>query len=142
MVEKTLFLAWQDKGISRRWFPVGRLDADVEDNKYRFRYVRGARRAAKEVGFPLIVAFPNIDEDYKSPRLFSTFSNRVMRSSRPDFKTYLDSLALAEDTDPMDMLAVTGGYRMTDSYEVFRRIAKQADGSFSCRFLPARRKAR
>ena len=135
MGEKTLFVAWQDKGVSRQWFPVGRLDADVEDNKYRFRYVGGAKRAAKEVGFPLIVAFPRIDEDYKSTRLFSTFDNRVIRPSRPDFKTYLDSLALAEDSDPIDMMAVTGGYRMTDSYEVFPRISKKSNGSFSCRFF-------
>ena len=27
MNDKTLFLAWQDQGPSRAWFPVGRLDA-------------------------------------------------------------------------------------------------------------------
>ncbi len=45
MSEKTLFLAWQDKGRSRRWFPVGRLDADVEHSRYRFRYTGGAEEA-------------------------------------------------------------------------------------------------
>ena len=135
MAEKTLFIAWQDKGVSRQWFPIGRLDADVEDNKYRFRYTGGAKRAEKEVRFPLLVAFPRIDKDYRATRLFSTFSNRAMRPSRPDFKDYVNSLALAADTDPIDMLAVSGGHRVTDSYEVFPRLGKKADGSFSCRFF-------
>ncbi len=135
MGEKTLFLAWQDRGVSRQWFPVGRLDADVEEGRYRFRYVGGAERAVSEVGFPLIVAFPRMDEDYKSLRLFSTFSNRVMRPSRPDFKDYIDSLALAANTDPIDMLAVSGGHRVTDSYEVFPKLAKKPDGRFTCRFF-------
>ena len=135
MGEKTLFMAWQDKGVSRRWYPIGRLDADVPGKQYRFRYVGGAQRAEKEVRFPLLVAFPKIDKDYRSPRLFSTFSNRVMWPSRPDFKDYVDSLALAENTDPIDMLAVSGGHRVTDSYEVFPQLAKKPDGSFTCRFF-------
>ncbi len=135
MGERTLFIAWQDKGVSRQWFPIGRLDADVDDKKYRFRYTGGAKRAEREVRFPLLVAFPNIDKVYRSPRLFSTFSNRVMRPSRPDFKDYVDSLALAENTDPIDMLAVSGGHRLTDSYEVFPQLVKKSDGRFTCRFF-------
>ena len=134
MGEKTLFIAWQDKGASRQWFPIGRLDADVEEKKYRFRYTGGAKRA-KEAGFPLLVAFPGMEKDYRSPTLFSPFSNRVIRPSRPDFSHYVHSLALAENSDPIDMLAVSGGYRVTDSYEVFPRIIKKDDGSFVFRFF-------
>ena len=135
MVEKTLFTAWQDKGVNRQWFPVGRLDADIENKKYRFRYIGGAKRAAEEAGFPLIVAFPRMDDDYRSTRLFTMFGNRTMRPSRPDFKSYLDSFALTEDTDPMDMLAISGGHRITDSYEVFPQLVKDVDSSFTCRFF-------
>ena len=133
MREKTLFIAWQDRGVSRQWFPIGRLD--VEDEKYRFRYIGGAKRAKNEAGFPLLLDFPWLEKKYLSSTLFSMFSNRVMRPSRPDFKTYLNSLALAEDTDPIDMLAVSGGHRITDSYEVFPQITKKPDGSFVCRFF-------
>ena len=45
MNERTLYLAWQDKAQSRRWFPIGRLDADVERPRYRFRYIGGAEQA-------------------------------------------------------------------------------------------------
>ena len=135
MGEKTLFLAWQDKGVSRQWFPIGRLDADVEYEKYRFCYIGGAKRAKKEVGFPPLIEFPWLEEKYDSSKLFAMFSNRVMWPSRPDFKDYLKSLALSEDSDPIDMMAVSGGRRVTDSYEVFPKIAKQPDGGFACRFF-------
>ena len=141
MSEKTLFLAWQDnkdkpdKKRSSQWFPVGRLDSDVENSVYRFRYIGGAKKAAEKAGFPPLVSFPDLEGDYSSSKLFATFSNRVMWPSRPDFKDYLKSLALSEDSDPIDMMAVSGGRRVTDSYEVFPKIAKKPDGSFACRFF-------
>ncbi len=135
MGEKTLFLAWQDNGVSRQWFPIGRLDADVECEKYRFRYVGGAKRAKNEFGFPLLVPFPSLEKDYRSSKLFSLFNNRVMQPNRPDFKDYIQSIALSEDSDPIDMLAVSGGNRVTDAYEIFPKLLKNADGGFACRFF-------
>ena len=37
MKEKTLFLAWQDKRLTREWFPVGHLNISPHDRSYRFR---------------------------------------------------------------------------------------------------------
>ena len=48
---KTLFLGWQDKGLTRAWFPVGQLDVLDGPREYRFRYIQGAERARKEAGF-------------------------------------------------------------------------------------------
>ena len=48
MKEKTLFLAWQDKRLTREWFPVGRLDISPGADSYRFRYIKGAQRAEKK----------------------------------------------------------------------------------------------
>lgn len=135
MSTKTLFLAWQDKEASRQWFPVGRLDADVERSLYRFRYTGGAKRAEKEAGFPLLIEFPRLDEAYQSPELFPLFQNRVMNRARPDFFDYLQSLALPEEADPIEILSVNGGYRATDAYEVFPKLTKHADGTFVCRFF-------
>ena len=58
-----------------------------------------------------------------------------MWPSRPDFKDYLRALALSESANPVDMLAVSGGDRATDSYEVFPKPSKDADGKFACRFF-------
>lgn len=135
MSERTLFLAWQDAGKARKWYPVGRLDADLERSSYRFRYISGAVRAQQEVGFPELMEFPRLDEDYTSSTLFPLFRNRVMNPARPDFKEYLHGLDLTGQADAIQILAVNGGTRVTDAYEVFPRIAKDAEGRFTCRFL-------
>ncbi len=135
MSTKTLFLAWQDKReTSREWFPIGRLDADVDARNYSFRYIKGAEQAKQQAGFPFLIEFPDIGKKYQSPVLFPIFRNRVMSSRRPDFKNYLRSLDL-EMADPMQILSVSGGRRVTDAYEVFPKIEKREDGSFTCRFF-------
>lgn len=134
MSTKTLFLAWHDKR-RRQWFPVGRLDVDVDKPLYRFRYIAGAERAQKEALFPPLYEFPDLHEDYQSPELFALFKNRVIATGRADRKSYLDNLALSEDADPVEILSVNGGRRLTDFYEVFPKIEKESDGSFTCRFF-------
>ena len=135
MSVKTLFLAWQDKGMSRQWFPVGRLDADINRPLYRFRYIKGAKRAKEEAGFPELLEFPNLEERYDSPRLFPLFQNRVINRARPDFADYLSYLDLREEADPIEILSTSGGSRVTDAYEVFPKLEKDEDGSFVCRFF-------
>ena len=135
MNTKTLFLAWQDKRgeVSRPWFPVGRLD--VEPSFYRFRYIHGAKRAEKETGFPPLLDFPNLTGDYQSSELFPLFRNRLIAPGRPDRSDYLNNLGLPENADPVEILSVSGGYRVTDAYEVFPKLEKDTDGSFICRFF-------
>ena len=133
-IQKTLFLAWQDKRRKDRpWFPLGRLD--IEPSLYRFRYTEGAKRAQKEVKFPPLWDFPQLLEDYKSLELFPLFRNRVIAQGRPDRADYLGNLDLQENADPFEMLSVSGGYRVTDDYEVFPKLVKADDGSFVCRFF-------
>ncbi len=134
MTPKILFLAWQEKD-RRQWFPVGRLDADVSRPAYRFRYTGGARRAQAEAGFPLLVEFPQLEKDYTASRLFPLFRNRVINPGRPDLRDYLRNLDLGQEANPIQILAANGGYRVTDAYEVFPKIEREDDGSFSCRFF-------
>ena len=135
MSERTLYLAWQDKARSRRWFPVGRLDADIDRPQYRFRYIVGAEQAQEAAGFPLLIEFPDLKADYRSPELFPVFQNRVMNRNRPDFTDYLRSLDLSPKADPVEILSANGGQRVTDTYEVFPKLVKRSDGSFTCRFF-------
>ena len=135
MSDKTVFLAWQDSKHSREWFPIGRLDADVIGHRYCFRYIWGAMRAQKSVGFVPLIEFPRLDERYHSSELFPLFKNRVIASGRPDRTAYLSKLDLSETADPIEILSVNGGYRVTDAYEVFPKIEKHKDGSFTCRFF-------
>ena len=135
MAEQTLFLAWHGAGENHLWFPVGRLDADVQTGDYRFRYTHGTKRAQKQAGYPLLMEYRDVERDYHSPELFPMFQNRVMSPSRPDFKSYLKSLDLDGDANPIEILAVNGGERVTDRYEVFPMPARQPDGSFLFRFF-------
>lgn len=135
MNERTLFLAWQDKGRSSAWFPIGRLDADLERPSYRFRYIGGAKRAQEKAGFPLLLEFPSLEEDYQSSHLFPLFQNRVMNQKRPDFSDYLHNLGCPGKADPIQILSVNGGQRVTDAYEVFPKIDKDDTGQFTCRFF-------
>lgn len=134
MSAKTLFLAWQDKQ-NRQWFPVGRLDADVDLPLYRFRYTMGAEKARALVGFPPLWDFPDLSKDYKSWKLFPLFKNRVIAHGRLDRTDYLKNLDLPEEATPVEILSVSGGLRMTDAYEVFPKIEKDPTGSFTCRFF-------
>lgn len=135
MSERTLFLAWQDKRLTRAWFPVGRLDVVNGRHAYRFRYIKGADRARAEVGFEPLMDFPEWKRTYESAVLFPLFMNRIIPAGRRDFAEYLRMLDLPDGSEPADILEVDGGYRATDSFEVFPQIERGADGAFRSRFF-------
>jgi hypothetical protein len=131
----TLFVAWQSPEPSRSWFPIGRLDAE-NPSSFIFRYTQGALDAETHAGFKPLVSFPDFRKRYESNQLFPVFKNRVLDPARKDFKEYLGWLDLdPAHSDPIEILALTGGERQTDSLEVFPRILKRADQTFSCRFF-------
>ena len=132
---KTIFLAWQDNVKTRRWFPLGRLDARISEPYYRFRYIHGAELAHDKTGFEPLYDFPNFNKNYESSELFPLFQNRVLAPGRPDFPEYLQWLGLSEGADPVEILSVDGGYRATDSFEVFPKIERREDGTFRCCFF-------
>jgi hypothetical protein len=132
---KTLFLAWQAP-TSCAWYPVGRLDADRQRSEYQFEYTQGAVEAAKKDGFHPISAFPDLDRRYEASELFPLFQNRVLDPHRKGFAEYLQSLDLdASRSDPIEILAVSGGERSTDNFEVFPKLEQQAGGQFVTRFF-------
>lgn len=135
---KSVFLAWQDPP-SRAWFPVGRLDAEPRNSgafHYWFRYTQGALRAKKDLGFAPLLAFPKLETIYESDELFPLFKNRVLSAKRKDFQEYIEWLDLDRGhADPMEILSVSGGERITDSLEVFPKIGADAKGRFQVRFF-------
>lgn len=136
---KTLFLGWTaptDSQRSRAWFPVGRLDADMEEPNFRFRYTQGALTAERAVGFRPLLAFPDFQRDYQSDELFPLFQNRVLSPKRRDFQEYIQWLDLdREEADPVTILSVSGGERVTDNLEVFPKVSADAEGNFHVRFF-------
>ena len=129
-----MYLSWQNR-VNRLWFPVGRLDADVDLPKFVFRYIEGAKRAESEAGFTPLPIFPSMEFAYWSPELFPLFKNRVIAPRRPDRLNYLKNLGLPEDADPIEILSVNGGRKVTDVFEVFPKLQKGSDGKYTCRFF-------
>ena len=136
---KSLFLAWQapaESNQARAWFPIGRLDADVERPSYRFCYTQGALKAKSVAGFGPLFAFPELNAVYESKDLFPLFQNRVLSPKRSDFNEYIRWLDLDRgQADPISILSVSGGERVTDNLEVFPKIKTDADGNFTVRFF-------
>lgn len=140
LTPQTLYLGWQDHAATRKWFPVGRLDVDPNgeenDLPFRFRHVRGAVEARETGGFESVPGFSDdLSRDYRSRVLFPVFRNRLMSPRRPDFVEYLRRRDLDDTATATEILAVDGGRRMTDFYEVFPKLRKRDDGSFLCRFF-------
>jgi len=136
---KTLFIAWKDSANTRAWYPVGRLDADADKQHYGFRYLQGALEANRECGFAPFDSFPQFERNYVSAELFPLFANRLQNASRPSFHEYLRRLDFESDApdaiDPIEMLATSEGRRVTDNLEVFPKVERSIDGSFSIKFF-------
>lgn len=125
---KLLFLAWQDPGVLRRWYPIGRLTET--DGCYQFVYTQGAIDA-KEVGFCPLLSFPDLSAAYESSELFPLFSNRVLSPTRPDYAEFVEWLSLPEgEENPFALLARSGGKRATDTLAVFPCPEMDADGLY------------
>ncbi|WP_116136340.1 HIRAN domain-containing protein [Trinickia diaoshuihuensis] len=128
---EALYLAWQQPE-SREWIPVARLDR--QDDVFRFVYTKGAKRASGFRPFGRMVA---LDKAYYSTELFPLFNNRVLTRSRPEFADYFRWTGLPEESisDPLPILAVTGGLRGTDPIELFAAPARTADNKFKVDFF-------
>lgn len=113
-----LFLAWQDPK-TRSWFPIGCLEYDGQE--YSFFYINGVKKAQDSCDFQPLHSFPDLKQIYRSPVLFPLFSNRLMKRSRPDYKSYIQWLNISqqEDEEPMVILARSGGHKATDTFEIF-----------------------
>ncbi len=129
----TVFLAWQDLR-TRRWFPIGRLTAT--DSGYRFVYVRGVEDATAE-GFLPLPSFKEVPRIYEAERLFPLFANRLLSATRPDYKAFLQWLRVPEtpEPDPVELLARSGGQRLTDQLEVFPMPEQVAPNVYTSHFF-------
>lgn len=132
-MSRSLFVAWrsglQERG---RWGPVGRLDR-IEDG-YRFGYTRGARNLP---GFVPFAGMSDLDQIYESDALFPLFANRLLARSRPEYEAYLSwsGFSAGQAPDPLAILSVTEGRRMTDALEVFACPRRDVDGRYACVFF-------
>ncbi|MBW0448912.1 DNA-binding protein [bacterium M00.F.Ca.ET.228.01.1.1] len=125
-----LFVAWQEPE-SREWIPVGKLTR--VNHVYKFAYTRGALRAAN---FQAFGRLSDLYATYESDTLFPVFSNRVIAKSRPEYRDYLRWIGLSDlDSDPLSVLAMTGGVRGTDSIELFPQPKRTDNNRYQVTFF-------
>lgn len=103
---KRLLVSRQDPQ-TRRFVRVGVLSC--EGDEYVFEYDAGATRALP--GMPL-------GGRHSSQTLFPVLAERIMHPERPDHAETLAQLGLGPGAGPFEILAVSGGRRTGDTYEV------------------------
>lgn len=92
---------------TRRYSRVGVLSHDRQT--FRFEYDREVTRALP--GLPL-------GRVHESKSLFPIFAERVMDPHRPERTEMLQQLGLGAEAKPLEVLAVSGGSRTGDTYEL------------------------
>ena len=131
---KKLYLAWQNPQ-TRRWFPIGCLMR--EEGVYRFAYVNGAEEAETQGGFGPLPSFPDLHKTYESKQLFPLFASRILNRSRPDYSAFLSWMSVSPggEAGPLELLARSGGHRVTDHLEVFPMPEPDDQGTYLVRFF-------
>lgn len=126
----TLYLAWQDP-VTRCWHVVGRLKS--MQGRYYFGYTKGAEKSSN---FRLFSGMEDLKETYVSEQLFPLFQNRLLSSRRPEYPEFIRWLGLTEqESDPIEILARSGGVRATDQLQVFKKVEVSKEGTFSHLFF-------
>lgn len=92
---------------TRRYSTVGTLMFDGEG--YTFEYAPLADHALPGLPF---------GQSHRSTDLFPIFAERVIDPRRPDRVQTLRYLGLSEEASPLEIMAVSGGRRTGDTYEL------------------------
>lgn len=128
---KALYIAWQDPQ-TRQWHTVGKLSK--QNDSYCFVYTQGAIASPR---FKYLGRMHDLYQRYVSQELFPLFANRVLSRSRPEYPDYVRWLAVdpAQQDDPMQLLARSGGKRATDELCVYPHPEANANGEIELFFL-------
>ncbi len=112
--------------------PIARLDR-VADG-WRFLYLEGARTLPS---FRSFYEFPDLDRVYESDDLFPLFTNRLLTKSRPEYEAWLTwgGFNPSNPPEPIALLGVTEGRRVTDPIEVFPCPQPDLNGCYLNRFF-------
>ena len=135
--QRSLLLVWQNPE-SRRFVRVGQLDV-LSSGKFAFHYLPGAFDDPK---FFELDEYSDRNTVYVSDELPVFFANRIMSAERPSYNRYLNWLGLLGSEDaqlPIEVLARTGGERVTDTFHIVDMPASIDDGFVSRFFVSGTR---
>jgi len=132
-MSNSLYVASRSGGRENgNWGPVARLDR--VDDGWRFLYLEGAKTLLE---FRPFYEFPDVNQIYESDSLFPLFANRLLSKSRPEYEAWLTwgGFNPNDPPDPIALLGVTEGRRMTDAVEVFPCPHPDGNGCYLTRFF-------
>jgi hypothetical protein len=125
-----IFITWQDPD-DRRWYPVGKLERQGTD--YVFVYTKGAQQSRL---FKPFGSLTDLRSRYRSRELFPLFANRLMKSGRREFDDWMRWLDFeGKSPDAIELLARSGGERLTDSLQLYPCPVKTRDGNYETSFF-------
>jgi hypothetical protein len=128
-----LFVAARSSNTEHaQWKPVGVLSH--ENDTYFFAYTQGAQSLD---GFKPFHGMDDLETVYASAELFPVFKNRLLTERRAEYENYLkwSGFALGATPDPIAVLGVTEGIRLTDAIELFPKPAPNSEGLFTNKFF-------
>ncbi|MEO7262301.1 MAG: hypothetical protein ABI047_13760 [Jatrophihabitantaceae bacterium] len=105
---------------------------DHDEIGYRFRYLRDVSQVPD---FRPFLGFPDLGDQYESPRLWPFFDLRVMDPRRPDYDDYLARLGLPHYASRLDVLSRSGGEQKGDSVYLAEEPQVADDGQTEAMFL-------
>lgn len=106
MKTKRLLVSRQDPE-SRLYSRLGELR--IEGAEYVFSYDDGVTRPLPGLALEI---------EHRATELFPIFAERVIHPQRPDYQQTLSRLGLDETAGPFEVLAISGGRRTGDTYEL------------------------
>lgn len=132
---KELILAWQNSQ-NHRWIAIGRLSYDNAKDTYKFCYTQAANSAYKKGQFSPLWGMDDTTLTYESQgEPLPIFKNRLLTKSRPEYKKYLQWLGISDEKlSPIDELALSGGIRATDDYQLFP-VPTNENGKYCLKFF-------
>ena len=132
-----LFMGWTDP-ISKAWYPIQKMSKNADG--YRTCYVNGV--------FDAIDASPNMQLLFKkglikpsevksTKEIPSVFAQRMPIARPEDSVKELQFLNLPKHPiDPIAYASRSGGYSITDGYDIFPEVTADANGDYHFYFSP------
>ncbi|MDG2938822.1 HIRAN domain-containing protein [Bisgaard Taxon 10/6] len=132
MLTKSVYLAYKKGSPFNTWHVIGILSYINETKQYSFKYTRGA---IDDDTFRPFNGMEDLYKEYISDELYPLFKNRILYEKRPEYAQFIEWLGLHQDANPLDILSLSGGQRITDTLQTFGKINVDKDGCFEHSFF-------
>lgn len=132
MSTKSVYLAYKKGLPSNTWHVVGILSYSNKTKLYSFEYTKGA---LEDMTFRPFNGMEDLYKRYESQELYPLFKNRILYEKRPEYSQFIEWLGLNKDANPLDILSVSGGQRITDTLQTFGKVETKENGEFSHSFF-------